>query len=221
MVWVGSDTNLRLTTPYAGTTGTFAYTIARQFTTFANWENCIDGGGTSCGAFPPVPSASLVADDRSEVGIAYDDATPSFLLTGTVTIQGSTTDASHTILLTADPGNRHNGTPGAGVVVDANGGGNEFDIRDANVTVEWLEFVGARGNFIAAVQVCSTDGDLAQNVVLQNLLIHDFGDKVAGGIEQHRHRPRGRQHHPGQEHDRPQHDDLGRRRARDRRRRRP
>ena len=53
VVWVGSDTNLRLTTPYAGTTGTFAYTIARQFTTFANWENCIDGGGTTCGAVPP------------------------------------------------------------------------------------------------------------------------------------------------------------------------
>jgi hypothetical protein len=126
-----------------------------------------------------------VGDDRREVGIAYDDyddATPSFTLSSSVVIQGSTTDASHTITLTADGVNRHYGTPGAGVVVDANGGGNEFDIRDSYVTVEWLEFVGAQGDNIAAIQVYGTDGDVSTNVVLQNLLIHAFGSGTEDGV---------------------------------------
>ncbi len=183
---VDSENQLTLASPavanYSG-----AYTIARQFrgggvsyTALVNWEDCVDGG--PCPAVAPVTSASLVADDRREIGIAYDDATPSFTLTGTVAIQGSTTDASHNIILTADPGNRHNGVAGAGVVVDANGGGYEFDIRDSYVTVEWLEFVGAQGDNIAAVQVYGTDGDVSTNVVLQNLLIHAFGSGTEDGV---------------------------------------
>ena len=186
---VDSENQLTLASPaVAGYSG--AYTIARQFrgggvsrTALVNWEDCVDGPpGTACPAVAPVASASLVADDRREIGIVYDDASPAILLTSTFQIQDSTTDATHGIRLTADGVNRHYGVAGAGVVLDANLGGNEFDIRDANVTVEWLEFVRARGDNIAAIQVWSTDGDLATNVVLQNLLIHDFGDKLAGSL---------------------------------------
>jgi uncharacterized delta-60 repeat protein len=181
---VVSDDMLTLASlPSAGYSG--AYTIARQFSTLQAWENCIDGqGGSPPPAAPcyyfPAPTSSLVADDRQEIGIAYDDATPSFPLGGDVSIEGSTTDASHTILLTADPGNRHNGVAGDGVVVDAQLSGNELDIRDSNVTVEWLEFVGARGDSISPIQVYGTSAGGPTNVALQHLLIHDFGDKVAG-----------------------------------------
>ncbi len=176
---VGSGTSLQLTTAYAGPSGAGkTFTVRRQFSTFAAWEDCVDGPpGVACSFFP-VASASLVADDRSEVGIAYED-TP-FVLTGDVLIQGSTTDATHTIHLTADQGNRHNGVPGAGVVVNANGP-NELSVRDSNVTVEWLEFLGCRGAInVAAVEVQASGGDLATNVLLQNLLIHDFDDLAVG-----------------------------------------
>ena len=49
---VGSDTQLTLTTPYAGSTGNHGYTIRRQFTTLTAWEDCIDGQGGS-----PPPAA--------------------------------------------------------------------------------------------------------------------------------------------------------------------
>jgi len=184
---VNTDNQLTLATPAVANYSAGAYTIARQFrgggvsyTALVNWEDCVDGG--PCPAVAPVSSASLVADDRREVGIVYDDATPAFLLTGTFSFQGSTTDPMHDIVLTADPGNRHNGVAGAGVVIDANNAGNEVDIRDSDVTIEWLELVKARGDNIAAIQVYGTDGDVSTNVVLQNLLIHDFGDKVAGSL---------------------------------------
>ncbi len=176
--FVNSQTQITLTTPFTGATGSGkAYVIARQFNALGTWEDCIDGPpGTAC-AFFPVASADLVADNRREVGIAYDDGTPSFVLSGNVRIQGSTTDASHTIRLTADPPNRHNGVAGAGVVVDANNGPNEFSVRDSNVTVEWLEFVRCRGDVnLSPVEVWAAGGDIATNVVLQNLLIHDFGN---------------------------------------------
>ncbi|MCG6922268.1 MAG: hypothetical protein LJF15_14455, partial [Acidobacteria bacterium] len=177
---VTAEDRLTLASLYTGTTsGGKSYRIRRQYATLQGWENCISGAG-GCTYFAVV-GGDLVADDRSEVGIAYDDATPAFPLGANVTIQGSTTDSSHTILLTADPGNRHNGDPNAGVVIDAQGGGNEFDIRDSNVTVEWLAFVGARGDSISPIQIYGTDTDVPRDVVLQNLLIHDFGDKIAGG----------------------------------------
>ena len=70
---VNSDTSLRLTTPYTGAGGagkTFA--VKRQFATLQAWEDCISFGG-ACPFFPVI-SASLVADDRNEVGIAYKDS---------------------------------------------------------------------------------------------------------------------------------------------------
>lgn len=173
---VDSQTQLQLATPFTGPTGSGkTYALARQFTTLAAWETCISGG--ACTYFP-VASADLVADNRTEIGIAYKDSV--FTLTSTFAISQSTTDATHRILLTADPGNRHNGVPGAGVVVN-NNGSNEIDVRDSNVTVEWLELIGASGSNISPIQVYSTTGppvDLATNVLLQNLLVHNFADPI-------------------------------------------
>jgi hypothetical protein len=96
----------------------------------------------------PTTSSSLVADDRSEVGIAYKDSVFPPIGNVNVTIDGSTTDATHTITLTADPGNRHYGIAGAGVILD---GGAATDsavlILDDFVTVEWLEIRGGGSGF--------------------------------------------------------------------------
>ncbi len=179
---VDTDTQLRLTIPFAGAGGAGqSYTIARQFTgataesALVAWENCIDGPASTCG------TASLVADNRREVGIMYEDSV--FVLTAVRRISGSTTDASHSIILTADGVNRHNGVPGSGVVVDANLDPNGYflETRDSNVTIEWLEIRRKR----CAVTGCDNTGMLsaygnaatsqfAQNILFQNLLIHDF-----------------------------------------------
>ena len=107
-----------------------AYTIARQFARLQDWEDCIsykDPVLFPCTYFP-VASASLVADNRTEIGVAYEDTVfqhsnggPSgaALPTGApvLSIDGppGNTDASHTITLTADGTNRHYGIPEMGV----------------------------------------------------------------------------------------------------------
>jgi len=174
---VDSETQLRLTQPFANASGLYAYTISRQFGTLQLWEDCVDGpGGTACTYFP-VTSNSLVVNDRREVGIAYEGSV--FALTADVSIQGSVTDPTHTITLTADGSNRHNGTTGMGVVLDGQGLGIELLVRDSNVTVEWLEFIRFRGAANeASVRVLGSPGDLPGNVLIQNVLIHDFLDAL-------------------------------------------
>jgi len=182
---VDSNIQLRLTTPFTGAPGPGqSYTITRAFwnasaaTALTNWENCIDGPASACG------TASLVTDNRREIGIMYEDSV--FALSADFRINGSTTNALHSITLTADGVNRHSGTPGAGVIVDAQLAPNMFEVRDSNVTVEWLEFIRLRCTLtgcdnIAAVRVYSTaPSDFPTNVILQNLLIHDFYDPNIG-----------------------------------------
>ena len=89
-----------------------AYNLARMFDTLQKWEDCLSyrGGTDYCpGDAFDVQSASLVADNRVEVGIVYRK-TGDYNFT---VIDGSTTDFVHTITLTADPGNRHLGIPNA------------------------------------------------------------------------------------------------------------
>ena len=99
---VDSQTQLRLTTAYVGTAGPGkAHTISRQYTTLQAWEDCISYQTPASCSYFQVPSGDLVADNRSEVGIAYDDAVGTDFAGGLV-IDGSVTDAGHTITLTAD-----------------------------------------------------------------------------------------------------------------------
>ena len=178
---VDSDTALTLTAPavtsYTGST----YTIARLFATLQGWEDCVSRSAINTCKRPadtqeyfPTASSSLVADDRSEVGIAYKDSVFTTVGEPNVTIDGSTTDATHTITLTADPGNRHYGIAGAGVILD---GGAATDsavlILDDFVTVEWLEIRGGGSGF---------DGVEWQSIgavnkgVARYLLIHNLND---------------------------------------------
>ena len=169
---VDSQSVLTLTSPYTGLSGAGkSYSISRQYTTLQAWEDCISLGGP-CSVFP-VASSSLVADDREEVGIAYNDTV--FTPAGGLTFDGSTTDVDHGITLTVDPGNRHDGVVGAGVLIDGLDARNWIDVHDSNVTVEWLELVRIRGGAAAAsIRLWGTGAPT--NVLLQNLLIHDFHD---------------------------------------------
>ena len=172
-----SETELILANPYMGTNGTKNYLIERKFQTLTAWEDCIDGPITTLPYCHDVSSSSLIDDNRAEVGIAYEDTT--FALSADVRISGSITDFDHTITLTADGGNRHYGVAGAGVILDGQNAQNSLVVEDDNVTVEWLEYIRVRnGNGIGVMQVgrSGTSGGPTHNVLLQNLLIHDFFD---------------------------------------------
>ena len=140
---VDSNTQLTLASPAVATATNSAYTIARQFTTLQNWENCISFAG-ACGSFP-VASADLVDDNRREIGIAYKDSSFTWLAVSNplLIFDGTTTDPTHSITLTADGSNRHYGLPGTGVVVDNSGNNSSTAILvlDDHVTIEWLEIL--------------------------------------------------------------------------------
>ena len=181
ILWINSATELILTSSFTGTTGSGkTYTIARQFMTLQAWEDCISFAVSPCPYFP-VSSADLVADNRREVGIAYDDsivpADPDF--TTGVIIDGSTTDANHNITLTADGDNRHYGIVGAGALLDSTTApdpDDEIRIHDANVVVEWLEIRGIRlATTKGGVRVV---GAGATNILLRNLLVHDNANGI-------------------------------------------
>ncbi len=185
---LSSETALMLATPYAGTTsGGKSYSIQRQFATLQAWEDCIsfgsDGGaGSDSCTYFDVASGSLIADHRSEVGIAYNDsAVPAAAdFNAGVKINGAagvTTDATHTIKLTADPGNRHHGIPGAGVLVANGGPVQTIEIQDDYVTVEWLELdnTGAAGGIYVRFISAGSGSVGASQIVIRNNLVHASG----------------------------------------------
>jgi hypothetical protein len=176
---VDSQTQLRLTTAFAGGSGSGStYRIERQYTTLQAWENCISWQTPASCSWFQVPSGDLVADNRSEVGIAYDDAVGADFAGGLV-IDGSVTDAGHTITLTADGTNRHYGLKGQGVVID-NGASAlpAVSVFDDFVTVEWTEITGGGGTAdgIRVNLLSPGDGSLVQ--VRNNLIRNVTGDGV-------------------------------------------
>ena len=180
--WVDSNSQLRLTSVYRGVDASgLTYSISRQYLNLAAWEDCVDGPpGVACPFFP-VATASLAVDNRGEVGVAYKDTV--FNPAARVDFVGATTDTAHTITLTADGTNRHNGVEGAGVVIDGMGAYKGFWIEDNNYTIEWLEFKNIYGvNDRASISIRS--GTASQTgILLQNLLIHDFNDGTANVIK--------------------------------------
>jgi len=162
---VAANNVLTLTSPFTGASGAGkAYSLARQFPSIDSWEDCVDGN--PCGSFA-VASASLVSDNRSEVGIVYNDQV--YTLAPNVVIDGSITDATHTITLTADRRNRHLGKSGMGVVLSG-AAANAIQVQDEFVTIEWLEIGNGTSDGIRVPSL-----GLPHRVVLRNLLIHDMG----------------------------------------------
>ena len=151
-----SNTQLLLTSDYLGAiAGGLTYSIERHFATLQAWEDCISPA-----------TSSLVADARSEVGVTYAD-TP---FGAALTIAGATTDATHTITLTAAERNRHYGIAdgGAGTSVVVNPAGTAIVIQDDHVTIECLEIAASAGNGISVSSVAASN-----KIVIQNNLVHD------------------------------------------------
>ena len=203
---VVSDTVLQLTTAYEGTPGSGkAFSLQRKFTHPSAWEDCVDGPlQATCGTLEAgatlVSSNSLVSDDRSEVGILYNDdgldgdalPDPFVPLAGgqpVLGIGGAVTDATHTITLTVDPGNRHAGVAWSGAggtphVVFRNSVANSepaIRLGDDFVTVEWLELRDSAPNTQAGFSltgfsdaITPSNGSLSSTITLRNNLVHDL-----------------------------------------------
>ena len=175
---VDGETQLTLTSGFTGSPGAGkSYTIARKFATPRLWENCIDGpGGAGCEG---VSSSDLVADNRGEVGVVYNDgASYTYIAVSTpiLNINGSNTDSTHTITLTVDPGNRHNGTAGTGVALDNNVNDTwAVAIQDEYATVEWLTITG--GATIGAAVFNVLAGAPDNHIIVQNNIIHNISGR--------------------------------------------
>ncbi|MHC4498061.1 MAG: LamG-like jellyroll fold domain-containing protein [Planctomycetota bacterium] len=124
---------------------------------------------------------NLVTDDAIQRGIVYKDSDGVFAFTASATIDGSTTDSSHFMWLTAHASARHSGTAGSGVAADGSNTTAGIGVSDDYSRVEWLElkqFGGANGR-------PSVQAQDATNVLFSKLIIHsyDTGGFAAYGIK--------------------------------------
>ncbi len=131
------------------------YTITRAYTTIQGWEDDRQG--------------DLVATDRIEVGVCYNDGAFDEL----VMIDGSTTDADHYMHLTVAPGHRHNGIAGLGVRIEPTAAGHAILIQDDHTRVEWLEITDWSTKTVGSYDGINIKAD---NVLIQYVLIHDDGN---------------------------------------------
>jgi RHS repeat-associated protein len=173
-----SATQVTVQTPATYDYSDVPYTIRRAYRSIQAWENARQG--------------NLVADNRLEVGMLYNDgpfrcqpveqAGCSFHERkpyALATIDGSRTDAQHFMWLTVAEGQRHQGIAGSGVVLDGEGTTKlGVRVRDHYTRVEWLELTRFRGaDGAAAIEV-----EHAKHVLLAQLLIHDFDDRRASTV---------------------------------------
>jgi hypothetical protein len=159
------DSATQVTVQTAAATGHSgdAYAITRAYNTFQSWEDDRDG--------------DLVGENRTEVGVAYDDGDFVAASNPLLGIDGSITDATRYLWVTVGPGQRHNGTAGTGVVLDGVYSTQfGFDLKDDYTRVDGLEFkrFSTASGGPAAVRVSD-----AFNVLLDGLIVHDF--PTAGG----------------------------------------
>ena len=121
------------------------------------------------------PGDSLVEAQRREIGIAYKDSAFTWLALASpvLVFDGTTTDPTRSITLTADHGNRHYGIPGAGATIDNSGNNSSAAVfvLDDHVTIEWLEILSP----VAPSMGIDVGGQLSADnlVTLRNLIVHD------------------------------------------------
>ncbi|MCH7797809.1 MAG: right-handed parallel beta-helix repeat-containing protein [Planctomycetes bacterium] len=135
----------------ASTHTSAAYTIKRVYNTLPAWETAVEG--------------DLVTDERREVGVAYNDGPFSTALN----IDGSTTDASHYLMLTVAAGQRHDGTASTGVVLDGGGfgGAHPLRINDPYTRIEWFRITDWSSSATYGVMSWAS-------CTLSHLIIHDI-----------------------------------------------
>jgi hypothetical protein len=145
--------------------GSTTATIARWYTTMALWEDARDG--------------DLVTRNAIEKGVMYKDSsfTESYF-----TIDGSTTDATHYMWLTAADNQHHTGTTGTGVVLTGADCA-EITASDPYTKIEWLEIQNF-GNYNACAGISIDGSSGGTSVSINNMYFHDYYDS-GGGVTIH------------------------------------
>jgi hypothetical protein len=142
-----------------------AYTIERAYNTMQAWENDRDG--------------DLVADDRREVGVVYNDGP----FNGRLTISGSTTDASHYMRLTVADGEGHSGLKDTGAMIDAAGGWGGFHaitVEDEYTRIEGLEIKAIQD---AGSAVYFSASPAADNGLVDGIFVHACWQNGNAGVD--------------------------------------
>ncbi|MHC4141347.1 MAG: right-handed parallel beta-helix repeat-containing protein, partial [Planctomycetota bacterium] len=116
----------------------------------------------------------LVTEARREVGVCYNDSVGPFI--NPIVVSGSTTDATHYMMLTVAGGQRHNGIAGAGARIDAGGGFSTrpISVKDPYTRIEWLEITNWLDDHSGVYFDESPAEDNADNSSVSNLLLHNF-----------------------------------------------
>lgn len=156
-----SASSATIQTPSGNTHVNVAYSIDRAYNALQDWENGRQG--------------NLVAEDRREVAVCYDDGD----LTSRVTINGSTCDATRYMMITVAPGDRHSGAAGTGLTIDPGGtpGGDVIGVGDEYTVIEWLEITNFTDASGEGIEVYNGGA----NSVIRNVIVHDY-DAAAAGI---------------------------------------
>ncbi|MFC2091239.1 hypothetical protein ACFLTD_00515 [Elusimicrobiota bacterium] len=149
------DTHVTLQNVTVSTHTNVSYTITRAFNTMQAWADARGG--------------DLVADNRLEMGVCYNDGP----FTDRLTITGNITDPDHYMYLTVAQGHRHDGTANCGTYIDREGNAdNAIEIlEDDYAAVEWIRI----SNF-SSQSFAIASGIYANNVTLVkifNVIIHD------------------------------------------------
>jgi hypothetical protein len=134
------------------------YSIERAYRSLQAWES--DRGG------------NLVAENRREVGVVYNDGT----FSAGLVIEGSRTDAERYLQLTVEEGQRHDGVGSIGAVIEPAADGDAIGIEDDHTRIGWLEIRHWKGRAAAGVRIA------ADRVLLSNLIVHDGEGGAADAI---------------------------------------
>ena len=151
----------------ANVTDATVNSIMRAFDTLGNAE-ANSGNSSYLNNFDLTASGA----NATLTWVAYKDAD----FTGTMTINGYTTDASHFLTLTAASASqvasgasqRHSGRAATGVLLDGQTSSIGIHVRDDYTVIEWLDFKDHSGGAESAVKV-----ETASNVLLNGLIIRD------------------------------------------------
>jgi hypothetical protein len=152
------DTTVTIQETAAATDIDDTYKIERVYNALQDWEDARGG--------------DLVTESRREVGVCYNDRA----FTSRLTVNDSTTDATHCMMLTVAEGQRHNGIAGAGARLDGGGGfsARPINVKDPYTRIEWLEITNWLDDHSGVYFDESPAEDNADNSSVSHLLLHNF-----------------------------------------------
>ncbi|MBL8026819.1 MAG: hypothetical protein JNL74_10440, partial [Fibrobacteres bacterium] len=132
------------------------YEFKRAYNTLQAWETARQG--------------SLVSENRVEKAVVYHDGN----LTTAVTVDGSTTDATHFIWISVDSLSRHTGRAGTGACLNLGGAnGHPINLSDDWSVVEGLEITNWGSGYHGVAPKAS-------NCIIRGNIIHNGPATTAG-----------------------------------------